>query len=195
MPVPTLRPRMSRLITEIRDVLRTPAPGTETTARRVADLVGTCLYDDLLTADQMAADPAGYRQHLLHSEPDGAFSAVALVWLPGQRTPIHDHVSWCVVGTYRGAEEEVRYRLVDHDRPGFLEPVGTTLNRAGEVTYVTPPGDIHEVRGVGEDVTVSLHVYGADIARLGTSIRRRYDLPVRATPRPVPAEARRAARR
>jgi hypothetical protein len=27
-------------------------------------------------------------------------------------------------------------------------------------------------------VTVSLHVYGADISRLGSSVRRVYDLPV-----------------
>jgi predicted metal-dependent enzyme (double-stranded beta helix superfamily) len=41
-------------------------------------------------------DPATYRCHLLHAEPDGSFSVVALVWRPGQATPIHDHVTWCV---------------------------------------------------------------------------------------------------
>ncbi len=34
------------------------------------------------------------------------------------------------------------------------------------------------VRNVGADVAVSLHVYGADITRLGSSVRRTYDLPV-----------------
>jgi predicted metal-dependent enzyme (double-stranded beta helix superfamily) len=179
MPTSTLRPRMRLLVTEIRGALRAPEPDTEVITRRVADLVGDCLrYDDLLTAGQSASDPVDYRQHVLHTEPDGSFSVVALVWLPGQRTPIHDHVSWCVVGTLRGAEEEICYRLVDDDGPTYLEPVHTTVNRAGEVAYLTPPGDIHEVRGVEEGVTISLHVYGADIARLGTSIRRRYDLPV-----------------
>lgn len=176
---------MSRLVTEIRGALRTPS-GTEAITRRVADLVGDCLHhDDLLTADQLASDPSDYRQHVLHVEPDSSFSVVALVWLPGQRTPIHDHISWCVVGTYQGAEEEIRYRLIDDHGPAYLKPVDTVVNRAGEVAYLIPPGDIHEVRGVGEGATVSLHVYGADIARLGTSIRRCYELPVRATTRQV----------
>jgi predicted metal-dependent enzyme (double-stranded beta helix superfamily) len=34
------------------------------------------------------------------------------------------------------------------------------------------------VRNIGGDVAISLHVYGADITRLGSSVRRTYDLPV-----------------
>ncbi len=43
-----------------------------------------------------------------------------------------------------------------------------------------PPGDIHRVRNGGSGIAVSLHVYGANLAELGSSIRRVYDLPVRA---------------
>src|SRR5262245_26208284 len=65
--------------------------------------------EGLLTADQRVGDPERYRQHVLHVADDGAFSLVALVWLPGQATPIHDHLSWCVVGVHEGDEEEIRY--------------------------------------------------------------------------------------
>ena len=41
-----------------------------------------------------------------------------------------------------------------------------------------PPGDIHRVRNSGEIVAISMHVYGADISRLGNSIRREYNVPV-----------------
>jgi predicted metal-dependent enzyme (double-stranded beta helix superfamily) len=129
---------------------------------------------DLLTAEQMEPDPASYRQHILHVEPDGSFSLVALVWLPGQCTCIHDHVSWCVVGTYKGAEEETRFDL-GH---GYLIAAGKSVNRAGTVTFVEPPGDIHQVRNATSGKVISLHVYGADVSKLGTSIRRRYELPV-----------------
>jgi predicted metal-dependent enzyme (double-stranded beta helix superfamily) len=44
---------------------------------------------------------------------------------------------------------------------------------------VVPPGDIHRVRNAGDDVAISLHVYGADLRIHGNSIRREYDLPVR----------------
>lgn len=39
------------------------------------------------------------------------------------------------------------------------------------------PGDIHRVRNAGSGKAISLHVYGADITRLGTSIRRVYEPP------------------
>jgi predicted metal-dependent enzyme (double-stranded beta helix superfamily) len=44
------------------------------------------------------------------------------------------------------------------------------------VSGFAPPGDIHRVRNTGDTVAVSMHVYGADISRLGNSIRREYDL-------------------
>jgi len=96
----------------------------------------------------------------------------ALVWLPGQRTPIHDQVSWCVVGVYRGVEHETRYRLVD----GRPEPVAEFSAEPGHVEALIPPAEnIHAVTAGGPGKTISIHVYGADIAARGTSILRCYD--------------------
>ena len=58
---------------------------------------------ELLTAEQRIGDPESYRSHVLHTEPNGTFSIVALVWHPGQVTAIHDHVTWCVFGSSRGS--------------------------------------------------------------------------------------------
>ena len=102
---------------------------------------------------------------------------VGLVWRPGQVTPVHDHVTWCVTGVLQGAEYEELFAV----RAGgmALEQVGAAENGPGEVTGFAPPGDIHRVRNRGTGTAVSVHVYGADISRLGTSVRRVYDLPVR----------------
>jgi predicted metal-dependent enzyme (double-stranded beta helix superfamily) len=81
----------------------------------------------------------------LHVEPDGSFSTVALVWLPGQVTPVHDHVSWCVVGVYRGDEEEIRYRMESSAGASYLVPTGRSINHQGTTSCLTPPGDIHLV--------------------------------------------------
>ncbi|MFE9065970.1 cysteine dioxygenase [Streptomyces violaceusniger] len=132
---------------------------------------------DLLTPGQREGDPDRYRQHVLHAEPDGSFSIVALVWLPGQRTAIHDHVSWCVTGVHEGEEHERRYRLVP-DGPGSrLIAVEDVVNPRGAVCGFAPPGDIHRVWNACGTKAISIHVYGADIARLGSSVRRVYDLP------------------
>lgn len=67
-----------------------------------------------------------------------------------------------------------RYRLAG-DR---LVVEGTTTAGQGTVTGLLPPGDIHRVTNTSADLSISLHVYGLDVARRGSSIRRRYDLPV-----------------
>ena len=149
--------------------------------QRTADLVATelrhCLpAPEVLTAEERAGDPGEYRCHLLHVEPDGSFSVTAMVWRPGQITPIHDHVTWCVFGTIQGAEYEELYSLTPDGQR--LALVGRSQNDIGTVSGFAPPGDIHRVRNHGDSVAISVHVYGADITRLGSSIRRVYDLPV-----------------
>ena len=76
---------------------------------------------DILTVEQRDGDPAGYCSHLLYAEPDGSFSVTALVWRPGQVTPIHDHVTWCVFGVIQGVEREERFALLGD---GWLEQDG-----------------------------------------------------------------------
>jgi len=147
------------------------AATAEAVSRALTPYLGA---EGLLTPEQREGDPERYRQHVLHVADDGAFSLVALVWLPGQATPVHDHVCWCVVGVHEGEEEEIRYAL-DGDRLVVTEQL---VNPLGEVSVALPPGDIHLVRNAGTDLAVSLHVYGADLRHTGTSIRRRYDLPV-----------------
>ncbi|MEU6061972.1 cysteine dioxygenase family protein [Streptomyces sp. NPDC047097] len=172
--------RLRTLVGGIRAAVDRGLP-PEATAWLVADALRPHLTaPDLLTPAQCEGDPDRYRQHVLHAEPDGMFSLVALVWLPGQQTSIHDHVSWCVTGIHRGEEHERRYRLVP-DRPGGpgarLEAAGDLVSPAGTVTAFAPPGDIHRVCNGGTDTAISLHVYGADITRLGSSVRRVYRLP------------------
>jgi quercetin dioxygenase-like cupin family protein len=129
----------------------------------------------LLSAGQPAGDPGGYQTHLVHNEPDGSFSIVVMVWLPGQATPVHDHLSWCCTAVLQGTEYEEVYAV----RGDHLEVVARNANPVGTVSGFAPPGDVHLVRNIGDTVAVSMHVYGTDIARVGSSVRRVYDLPVR----------------
>lgn len=172
---------LEQLIQSIRDTVRQETVPSAV-AERVAGLVGPYLgTEEFLTEAQREPDPNHYRQHILHVEPDGSFSIVALVWLPGQETPIHDHVSWCVVGVHEGREYETAYRLEGGtDGEQWLVETGHTTCPAGTTEALTPPGDIHKVANRGAGLAISLHIYGADIGDLGSSIRRRYDLEVRA---------------
>jgi predicted metal-dependent enzyme (double-stranded beta helix superfamily) len=101
---------------------------------------------------------------------------VALVWRTGQQTSIHDHRCWGAVAVVRGTEHECRYSLVPEAGPGplHLTPSGEASYRAGSICAFAPPGDIHRVANSGPGTAISFHVYGADIARFGSSIRRNY---------------------
>jgi predicted metal-dependent enzyme (double-stranded beta helix superfamily) len=139
------------------------------TAELVADRLRAHLPGpDILTADQRHGHPDRPAGHLLHAEPDGTFSILGLVWRPGQTTRIHDHMTWCVVGVLQGVEHEDLY---DDE----LNLVGTRQNHVGEVGGFAPPGDIHRIRNTGADTALSLHIYGTDITRIGSSARRYYD--------------------
>jgi 3-mercaptopropionate dioxygenase len=149
----------------------------EETARLVSGALGRHLpTPDVITVEQRRGDSESYRSHTLYTAPDGGFSIVALVWRPGQVTPVHDHVTWCVFGVIQGVEYEELFTL-DEER-GCLVAAGSSLNRTGDVSGFAPPGDIHRVRNVGDRTAISIHVYGTDVSRIGSSVRRYYELPV-----------------
>jgi predicted metal-dependent enzyme (double-stranded beta helix superfamily) len=170
-----VRPGLTDLVAGVREAVDRRADWRET-ARLVAEALRRDLpAPDVLTAAERLGDPGRYTGHTLYVEPGGAFSIVGLVWRPGQATPIHDHVTWCVFGVLQGVEHEELYA----HRGDHLVKVGENDNHVGEVSGFAPPGDIHRVRNVGDGTAISLHIYGTDISRIESSVRRCYDLPVR----------------
>ncbi len=119
-----------------------------------------------LTPAHYRSDPQHYARNAIHIAPDRSLSLYALVWLPGQWTPVHDHGSWGVVGVVEGVLEERAY-MCPHGEITCNE--GIHLKRGGMVllppgsvtTFVPNPDHIHRT-GVPEsrDKVVSLHLYG-----------------------------------
>jgi predicted metal-dependent enzyme (double-stranded beta helix superfamily) len=108
----------------------------------------------------------GYTRNLIYDAPDASLSLYAIVWLPGQWTPVHDHGSWGVVGVVEGVLEERSYVRLSPER-GADEDItlargGTVLLRHGAVTSFVPNPDHIHITGVPEDRprAVSLHLYG-----------------------------------
>ena len=120
----------------------------EATRLRLALLVAR---PDVLSPSACEGSPDRYTQHVLHVSPDRSHSVVALVWYPGQRTPIHDHVSWCVVGVYEGTESQTLYHLADGDdgEPCLIER-GRQVAGRGSCMSLIPPADHPPGRERGE---------------------------------------------
>jgi predicted metal-dependent enzyme (double-stranded beta helix superfamily) len=170
MTATQIRPagRLSPLVAGIRAAVQTPADWAATAQLVTEQLRRHLPSPDVLTAAQRLGSPDDYTAHNLYVEPDGSFSIVALVWRPGQLTRIHDHVTWCAFAVIQGVEHE---ELFDAD----LNLVGESENHVGDVSGFAPPGDIHRVHNTADETAISIHVYGTDVTRIGSSARRYYD--------------------
>lgn len=121
--------------------------------------------DDWLPAQFAQPHPQFYQQYLLYADPLDRLSVVSFVWGPGQKTPVHDHLTWGLVGVLRGRERETEY---EKQADGSYRATGTSLLRQGETTAVSPRiGDVHEVANdLADQVSISIHVYGRNIGRV-----------------------------
>lgn len=132
---------------------------------------GKKLVADLVASDEWLPDafahphPNYYQQYLLYADPLDRLSIVSFVWGPGQTTPLHDHLTWGIVGGLRGEEKETTYvKQAD----GRYAPTGSSLLLPGQVTAVSPTiGDVHEVsNNLTDRPSVSIHVYGKNIGKV-----------------------------
>jgi predicted metal-dependent enzyme (double-stranded beta helix superfamily) len=158
---------IARLRQFIQDMTRVveshPTEKAVLTAARplLADLVA---HDDWLPDAFAVPNPSRYQQYLLYCDPFERFSLVSFVWGPGQKTPVHDHTVWGMVGILRGSERCEEYAL----RDGALAITGDHVCRPGEVDLVSPTlGDIHVVSNCEKDrASVSIHCYGGNIGAI-----------------------------
>lgn len=115
-----------------------------------------------------------FANNLLYRPKDRRFSVMGGNWAPGQTTPIHDHLTWAVVGVCEGEERESIYRRTDDGSDptrAELEQVSARVNAKGHVSVLSHTG-IHRIDNVSSRPSWSIHVYGRDI---GTLERHSYD--------------------
>jgi predicted metal-dependent enzyme (double-stranded beta helix superfamily) len=167
---------LDELVSAVRAVVSRHADWHRTARLVARELTRRLPTSEILAPEQRIGEADNYRSHFLYAEPDGTFSIAAMVWRPGQLTQIHDHVTWCVFGVIQGVEHEELFRLDEEDN--CLVEIGESTKKAGDVNGFAPPGDIHRVRNTGDETAISIHIYGTDVSRIGSSVRRYYDQPI-----------------
>lgn len=134
-----------------------------------------------LPAEFTRPDPSGgmgegVGNYLIYRSGDRDLSLMSLVLPAGASTPVHDHLAWGLVGLYSGEQEEWVYRRTDTDGDegaADLTEIEQRHLHAGEFYELLPPeGDIHRVRTLGDEPSVSLHLLGTDV---GCIWRHRYE--------------------
>jgi predicted metal-dependent enzyme (double-stranded beta helix superfamily) len=128
---------------------------------------------DLLGGVNYTGSRDRYTRHLVYAGP--GFSILALVWLPGQMSPIHGHRSWCVLGIRQGTLVETCFT---RDRSAGEAASRLTLDGCQPLLpgmVSSADADVehyHRVANLGVETAVSIHVYGVAFDRLGHGLNR-----------------------
>ncbi len=156
-------------VADARRILHEAGDDRQRAVVALAPLVERVVWDDGLFDDRYRAEPEGGRPRFVHHmAPDGSLQVYVVEFAPGQPTPVHDHVTWGVIGVCGGAQRTTRYARVDDGRNPTRAELrlieGQVLTR-GAVYPLLPPDDIHRIETVGPEPSYSLHVLGADLTR------------------------------
>ncbi len=127
--------------------------------------------DVLLTPAQREGAVNAYRRHLLIADRHGRYAAAALVWQPGQASPVHGHHTWCGYAVLEGMLSETLYAC--DETSGCAIPSRTRARAAGAVSYVRAGlTAVHRLVNTGTRPAVSLHVYGVAAEKIATHVNR-----------------------
>lgn len=126
---------------------------------------------DLLRPDQRNGCAQKYCRHLLAADPLDRYAIAALVWEPGQASPVHGHQTWCGYAVIEGTLAETLYRW-DADTHCAVES-RRHPRVAGAVSYVNAGrGAIHQLGNPADAAAraVSLHIYGVAGEQIATHV-------------------------
>jgi predicted metal-dependent enzyme (double-stranded beta helix superfamily) len=169
MNVIAARSSLDAMVAAIADALR---GSPDEPSAIVAEALGAYAADPLLLLGRNCPCRAeGYIRHLLHEDAQQGWAVAALVWRPGQMSPIHAHKAWCAVGVHRGVLTETFY-APGADRESPIQ-VAAILRRPGDTSHGPARADaIHRLANLGTETAISIHAYGLPYARFCTDLNR-----------------------
>jgi predicted metal-dependent enzyme (double-stranded beta helix superfamily) len=164
----SVAPALAKLIDEIDTAY---ADGATMGERIVAALEQAAAQKNLLNAEQREPQAGCYARHPIYGDPAGRFTIIAIVWGPGQFSPIHAHHAWCAYAVCESVLEETLYAW-DHES-GRAQPARTAVRSPGYGCYADAGLDqIHRLGNARTEPAISLHVYGVERERVGTHVNR-----------------------
>lgn len=142
--------------------------GVEEITSAVKAALTECIEGGRLRLGEAWTSPLerGYGRRLLHRDPEGRYTVIAMIWGSGQGTPIHDHDDkWCVECVYQGTIRVTSYEVCETSDPErvtveFCGKVDATIGEAGALI---PPHDYHVIENREAETAVTIHVYGGEM--------------------------------
>jgi predicted metal-dependent enzyme (double-stranded beta helix superfamily) len=163
----TLVSPMAYMLADIADAARMAERHTAA-ARAIAPYLG---QPNLLAGRDCPCNPDRYCRHLLYNDSEGGYAVVAIVWKPGQMSPVHGHRTWCALGIHRGWMTETWFSRAH----GVVTPIGCAPRGTGATCHApADPDCIHRIANLGTEEAVSIHVYGVAFDSFGDGVNEVY---------------------
>jgi predicted metal-dependent enzyme (double-stranded beta helix superfamily) len=139
-------------------------------ARALRGALGAALAEPaLVTAAEREGNSSTYRRHLIAVDPRGRYTAAALVWQPGQASPVHAHHTWCGYAVLEGTLTETLYAW--DDAQGAAAATGARHRTQGAMSFGgRGRSGIHRLSNDSGAKAVSLHIYGVPAMQIGTHV-------------------------
>lgn len=159
---PTAKPyRLYRFLTDLEDILeeKTDEIGRLTAIRPLVRRLLTS--SNWIQQEWLTPDPnLGWSVFMLYSEQNLPLTVQTVVWLPGSKSPIHNHATWGIVALIGGKEKNTLWqRKPNKEFPDRIEKVGEQILEPGDIISLTSDA-IHSVEVVGKSPTISFNIYG-----------------------------------
>src|SRR5690606_16863495 len=155
---------VDQFVEDARTIMSSAADDRQAIVEQLIPLVEKVVWNDALMDPARRTESPGDRPRYIHyQDPDGTLQIYVVEFAPGMPTPVHDHVTWAVIGVCGGAQRTTRYRRVDDGSDpehATLELIDEEVLERGAVYPLLPPDDIHRIETVGPEPSYSLHVLG-----------------------------------
>lgn len=168
LPDPCPSPlRLYRFLTYLEDIVQsTPDDGQRLS--HIRPLVRQFLdQSPLLLMQCPEPDPErGWAVLKLYDDTDFPLTIQLVSWLPGSRSPIHNHAAWGLVAILEGQERNLFWRRSplptspepEEVNPGIQQHAEQCLTPGDLITFM--PDAIHQIEALGSEPVVSFNLYG-----------------------------------
>jgi predicted metal-dependent enzyme (double-stranded beta helix superfamily) len=160
---------VKEFVEDARRIMEAPGGVTdrEAAVRRLEPLLRRALDGPGWTDPEHATTVDGGRRGFsYYRSEDSSLHVYGVRFRHGHPTPVHDHVTWGIIGVYSGEQRTTRYRrLDDGSTPGrcSVELMADEVLTHGATYPLLPPHDIHRIEVVSPGEGLSIHVLGADL--------------------------------
>lgn len=161
---PGTTPMLAELVDTMHAALERCEPHALSAAAK-ASLRGYVCNPAILSVEHKEGSATNYRRHLLYAAEDRSFSILALIWNPGQCTPIHGHTAWGAAGVYEGNPYCESYSMVENGRKTIELRHNMTMRLQPSDIATVEPGidDAHRIGNDGVSRCITIHIYGRDL--------------------------------